>query len=175
MSAARPPPSLRSAPCDGEDHLPRRARSSPPGRRGPPCRLSRWHDPGLCEGQRSGLATGWLASPVPMNSPYLLTPGPLTTSATVKEAMLRDWGSRDEAFIAMNRDMRARLLGLVGGEATHVCVPLQGSGTFTVEAVIGTLVPRDAKLLVLVNGAYGTAHGRDRPRHGAVRRGHRVA
>jgi 2-aminoethylphosphonate-pyruvate transaminase len=91
-----------------------------------------------------------------MNSPYLLTPGPLTTSKTVKEAMLRDWGSRDEAFIAMNRDLRARLVALVGGEGTYVCVPLQGSGTFTVEAVIGTLVPRDGKLLVLVNGAYGT-------------------
>ena len=93
---------------------------------------------------------------MPMRSPYLLTPGPLTTSESVKEAMLRDWGSRDEAFIAMNHDMRARLVALVGGEESHVCVPLQGSGTFTVEAVIGTLVPRDGKLLVLVNGAYGT-------------------
>jgi 2-aminoethylphosphonate-pyruvate transaminase len=71
-------------------------------------------------------------------------------------AMLRDWGSRDEAFIAMNNDMRARLVALAGGEESHVCVPLQGSGTFTVEAVIGSLVPRDGKLLVLVNGAYGT-------------------
>jgi 2-aminoethylphosphonate-pyruvate transaminase len=69
--------------------------------------------------------------------------------------MLRDWGSRDDAFIAMNKEMRERLVALVGGEQTHVCVPLQGSGTFTVEATIGTLVPRDGKLLVLVNGAYG--------------------
>jgi len=93
---------------------------------------------------------------MPVSSPYLLTPGPLTTSATVKEAMLRDWGSRDKAFIAMNREVCARLVTLAGAEETHVCVPLQGSGTFTVEAVIGTLVPRDGKLLVLVNGAYGT-------------------
>jgi 2-aminoethylphosphonate-pyruvate transaminase len=93
---------------------------------------------------------------MPVNSPYLLTPGPLTTSDTVKQAMLRDWGSRDEAFIAMNRDLCERLVALAGAEQTHVCVPLQGSGTFTVEAVIGTLVPRDGKLLVLVNGAYGT-------------------
>jgi len=93
---------------------------------------------------------------MPVKPPYLLTPGPLTTSDSVKMAMLRDWGSRDEAFIAMNNDMRARLVALAGGEESHVCVPLQGSGTFTVEAVIGSLVPRDGKLLVLVNGAYGT-------------------
>ena len=69
--------------------------------------------------------------------------------------MQRDWGSRDRGFIAMNREVRERLLALAGAEQTHVCVPLQGSGTFTVEAVIGTLLPRDGKLLVLVNGAYG--------------------
>jgi len=69
--------------------------------------------------------------------------------------MQRDWGSRDRGFIAMNKDLRTRLVVLAGAEETHVCVPLQGSGTFTVEAVIGTLLPRDGKLLVLVNGAYG--------------------
>jgi 2-aminoethylphosphonate-pyruvate transaminase len=69
--------------------------------------------------------------------------------------MLRDWGSRDDAFIAMNSDVRKRVVALAGAEGTHVCVPLQGSGTFTVEAVLGTLVPRLGKLLVLVNGAYG--------------------
>lgn len=91
-----------------------------------------------------------------VDSPYLLTPGPLTTSDTVKAAMLRDWGSRDPAFIAMNREMCKRLVTLAGAEGTHVCVPLQGSGTFTVEATLATLVPPDGKLLVLVNGAYGT-------------------
>jgi 2-aminoethylphosphonate-pyruvate transaminase len=89
------------------------------------------------------------------SDPLLLTPGPLTTSATVKQAMLRDWGSRDHAFIAMNRRIRRRLIELAGGVGSHVCVPVQGSGTFAVEATIGTLVPRDGKLLVLVNGAYG--------------------
>lgn len=87
--------------------------------------------------------------------PYLLTPGPLTTSRTVKEAMLRDWGSRDGAFIAMNARIRDRLVRLAGGGDAFVAVPLQGSGTFAVEAMIGTLVPADGKLLVLVNGAYG--------------------
>ena len=90
-----------------------------------------------------------------MSDPLLLTPGPLTTSATVKQAMLHDWGSRDAAFIAMNRRVRKRLVSLADGEGTHVCVPVQGSGTFAVEAAIGTLVPREGKLLVLVNGAYG--------------------
>ncbi len=94
-------------------------------------------------------------SPVSPDSPLLLTPGPLTTSRSVKEAMLRDWGSRDREFIALNAAVRQRLTALAGAEASHVTVPLQGSGTFVVEAMLGTLVPRDGKLLVLVNGAYG--------------------
>ena len=69
--------------------------------------------------------------------------------------MLHDWGSRDRNFIAINRQVRERLVALAGGEGTHVCVPLQGSGTFVVEATVGTLMPRDAKALILVNGAYG--------------------
>jgi 2-aminoethylphosphonate-pyruvate transaminase len=89
------------------------------------------------------------------DEPYLLTPGPLTTSLTVKQAMLRDWGSRDRGFIELNARVRARLVELASVEGTHVAVPLQGSGTFVVEAMLGTLVPRDGKLLVLVNGAYG--------------------
>jgi 2-aminoethylphosphonate-pyruvate transaminase len=94
---------------------------------------------------------------VPGNAaePYLLTPGPLTTSAGVKRAMLRDWGSRDHDFIELNARVRRRLVELAGGTASHVAVPLQGSGTFIVEAMLGTLVPREGKLLVLVNGAYG--------------------
>ena len=87
--------------------------------------------------------------------PWLLTPGPLTTSHSVKEAMLHDWGSRDREFIAINRRVRDRLVSLAGGEGSHVCVPLQGSGTFVVEATVGTVLPRGGKALILVNGAYG--------------------
>lgn len=87
--------------------------------------------------------------------PILLTPGPLTTSRSVKEAMLRDWGSRDRAFIELNAEVCRRLLRLAGAEETHVCVPIQGSGTFAVEAMLGTLVPPHGTLLVLANGAYG--------------------
>jgi len=87
--------------------------------------------------------------------PWLLTPGPLTTTAATKESMLHDWGSRDQAFIDTNQRVRDRLLEIAEATDTHVCVPLQGSGTFVVEAALGTLLPRDGKALVLVNGAYG--------------------
>ena len=87
--------------------------------------------------------------------PWLLTPGPLTTSLTVKQAMLHDWGSRDQTFIAINRRMRERLVELAGGQGSHVCVPMQGSGTFAVEAMLGSFLPATGKLLILVNGAYG--------------------
>jgi len=88
--------------------------------------------------------------------PILLTPGPLTTSLATKAAMLRDWGSWDAKFNAVTADVRRKILSLVGGADTHVCVPMQGSGTFSVEAAVNTLVPRDGHLLVLINGAYGT-------------------
>jgi len=91
----------------------------------------------------------------PTGDPWLLTPGPLTTSPTVKQAMLHDYGSRDRKFIDINARVRERLIGIIDGEGSHVCVPLQGSGTFVVEAMLGTFVPRDGKLLILVNGAYG--------------------
>ncbi len=85
----------------------------------------------------------------------LLTPGPLTTSDATRSAMARDWGSRDEDFIAMSERVRERLGALVHAAPTHVAVPIQGAGTYAVEAAIGTLTPRGGKLLVLVNGAYG--------------------
>jgi 2-aminoethylphosphonate-pyruvate transaminase len=94
------------------------------------------------------------------NDPRLLTPGPLTTSHETKAAMLHDWGSRDENFIAMNARVRGRLLAIANAADTHVCVPLQGSGTFVVEAAICTLIPRDGKALILINGAYGHRMGK---------------
>ncbi len=85
----------------------------------------------------------------------LLTPGPLTTSDATRAAMGRDWGSRDQDFIDLSEGVRTRLGALVHAGATHAVVPIQGAGTYAVEAAIGTLVPRNSKLLVLVNGAYG--------------------
>jgi len=90
----------------------------------------------------------------------LLTPGPLTTSMRTKLAMLRDWGSWDADFIAMTARVRQRLLAIAHAQDSHVVVPLQGSGTFAVEAAVATVVPRDAHLLVLDNGAYCKRMGR---------------
>ncbi len=88
------------------------------------------------------------------NDPILLTPGPLTTSLRTKQAMLNDWGSWDSAFNAITASLRRDLVDIVVGGAEYTCVPLQGSGTFSVEAAIGTVVPRAGKVLVPNNGAY---------------------
>lgn len=85
----------------------------------------------------------------------LLTPGPLTTSMTTKEAMLHDWGSRDQKFIDLNQSIRDSLITLIDGEDNYQCVPMQGSGTFAVESMISSLTPKDAHILILINGAYG--------------------
>ena len=87
--------------------------------------------------------------------PLLLTPGPLTTSRRVKEAMVHDWGSRDGGFLAINKSVLEQLPLVVNASGSHVTVPMQGSGTFAVEAMLTTFVPRTGKVLLLVNGAYG--------------------
>jgi 2-aminoethylphosphonate-pyruvate transaminase len=91
-----------------------------------------------------------------LGEPFLLTPGPLTTAYGVKQAMLRDWGSWDGDFRAMTKSLCDQLVTLCGDtKGEFVCVPMQGSGSFCVEALLGTFVPRDGKVLVLANGAYG--------------------
>lgn len=88
--------------------------------------------------------------------PYLLTPGPLTTSRGVKAAMLADWGSRDVEFRRVVAEIRKGLLGLAGCDESYECVIMQGSGTFAIEAALGAFCPKaDAKTLVVANGAYG--------------------
>jgi 2-aminoethylphosphonate-pyruvate transaminase len=84
----------------------------------------------------------------------LLTPGPLTTTLRTKLAMLKDWGSWDADFNAVTASVRISLLGIIHGHESHVVVPLQGSGTFSVEAAVATVVPQDGHVLVLDNGAY---------------------
>lgn len=88
-------------------------------------------------------------------APILLTPGPLTTSNRTRQAMMVDWGSWDDRFNLLTASVCTQLLAILNGADSHHCVPLQGSGTFAVEAAIGTLVPRNGKVLVLINGAYG--------------------
>jgi len=87
--------------------------------------------------------------------PLLLTPGPLTTSKSVKAVMVHDWGSRDAGFIAINRAVLERLPELIHGSDDFVTVPMQGSGTFAVEAMLTSFVPPEGEVLVLINGAYG--------------------
>ncbi len=98
----------------------------------------------------------------------LFTPGPLTTSSTVKQAMLRDLGSRDDEFIEIVRRVRNRLLAVAGvsQHAGYECVLMQGSGTFTVESVISSAMPPRGKLLAIVNGAYGDRIVAIAQRHG---------
>ena len=86
-------------------------------------------------------------------SPLLFTPGPLTTQLETRRAMRSDWGSREPAFITMTAELRPHLLDVAGGRSSVIL--LQGSGTFIVEASIGTLVRPSDVLLVLANGAYG--------------------
>ncbi|HAO67294.1 MAG TPA: 2-aminoethylphosphonate--pyruvate transaminase [Verrucomicrobiales bacterium] len=87
----------------------------------------------------------------------LFTPGPLTTSLTVKQAMLRDAGSWHFEFNVKVKEIRQRILKLAGvtSEKGYECILLQGSGTFGVESVFSTSVPEGGKVLVLSNGAYG--------------------
>jgi 2-aminoethylphosphonate-pyruvate transaminase len=87
----------------------------------------------------------------------LFTPGPLTTSTTVREAMQFDLGSRDSEFIQLIADIRQALLEIAGVSVCHgfETVLLQGSGTFAVEATLSTVVGPNDRLLILINGAYG--------------------
>jgi 2-aminoethylphosphonate-pyruvate transaminase len=88
--------------------------------------------------------------------PYLLlTPGPLTTSKSVKQAMLRDYCTWDDDYHQVVNEIRERLVALVDGAPDYCAVLMQGSGTFAVEATLGSVIgPRD-KVLVVDNGAYG--------------------
>jgi 2-aminoethylphosphonate-pyruvate transaminase len=87
--------------------------------------------------------------------PLLLTPGPLTTGKRVKEVMVHDWGSRDATFLKINSEVLTRLPDVVNGQGDYVTVPMQGSGTFAVEAMLTTFVPPGGTVLMLINGAYG--------------------
>jgi len=88
--------------------------------------------------------------------PYLLTPGPLTTSRGVKFAMLADWGSWDQELKFIVSDIRRRLMKLAGCDDAYTCVLMQGSGTFAIEAALGSFAPVGRrKMLMISNGAYG--------------------
>lgn len=92
-----------------------------------------------------------------MTDLLLFTPGPLTTSATVRAAMTRDVGSRDADFTAVVQSIRATLVDLAasGQRNLYATVLLPGSGTYAIEATLGTCVPEAGLLLIAINGAYG--------------------
>jgi len=86
----------------------------------------------------------------------LFTPGPLTTAKSVKEAGLRDLGSRDSEFISHVQQIRQKLLALANVESpAYEAVIIQGSGTFGIEATISSAIPKNGMLLNIINGAYG--------------------
>jgi 2-aminoethylphosphonate-pyruvate transaminase len=93
----------------------------------------------------------------PQKDKLLFTPGPLTTSRTVKKAMLRDVGSRDAEFVKVVREIRQHLLGVAGVSQAdgYEAILIPGSGTFGIEAVVSSVIPRDGKLLIVINGSYG--------------------
>jgi 2-aminoethylphosphonate-pyruvate transaminase len=112
------------------------------------------------------------ANPDPARDKRLFTPGPLTTSLSVKQAMLHDPGSRDTRFIALIQSIREQLLALAGVSTARgfEAIPMQGSGTFAVESVLSSVIPSHGKLLVLVNGAYGERMTIMADRHGMAHR-----
>ncbi|ASA22388.1 2-aminoethylphosphonate--pyruvate transaminase [Paenibacillus donghaensis] len=92
-----------------------------------------------------------------MSNPYLLlTPGPLSTTSTVKEAMLKDWCTWDHDYKTIVQQIRLQLLEVGRASKEHyTALFMQGSGTFGIESTIGSVIPNDGKLLILRNGAYG--------------------
>ena len=104
----------------------------------------------------------------PQKDKLLFTPGPLTTSGAVKDAMLHDVGSRDAEFVNLVREIRQQLLSVAGVSQAdgYEAILIQGSGTSGIEAVISSVIPRDGKLLIIINGAYGKRIRDIAERHG---------
>lgn len=92
-----------------------------------------------------------------LDNPYLLlTPGPLSTSRTVREAMMRDWCTWDDDYnLGVVEKIRSALISMATEQVGYTAVLMQGSGTASVEATIGTVIPENGHLLVVNNGAYG--------------------
>ena len=85
----------------------------------------------------------------------LFTPGPLNTSELTKKSMLIDLGSRDKDFIEINESLFSNILKLGHVVKGYICLPIQGSGTFCLEATLSTLLSSKSRILILTNGTYG--------------------
>ena len=90
-----------------------------------------------------------------MKQPLLFTPGPINTSMKTKKSMLVDYGSWDDEFIGITKKIRNKVIKIIKGDKSYTCVPLQGSGSFGVEAMIIGFIRKNEHILILVNGAYG--------------------
>ena len=91
-----------------------------------------------------------------MKNYKLLTPGPLTTTDTVKKEMLFDHCTWDDDYKQITQEIRKELLKLAHvSEDDYTVVLMQGSGTFGVESVLTSVIGEDEKLLIAANGAYG--------------------
>ena len=105
-----------------------------------------------------------------MNHYKLLTPGPLTTTDTVKQEMLFDHCTWDDDYKKITQEIRAKLLTLAGvSDKDYTVVLMQGSGTFGVESVLTSVIGREDKLLIASNGAYGERMG-DIAEHASISR-----
>ena len=93
----------------------------------------------------------------PTTRKLLFTPGPINTTRSVKEAMLVDFGSREDEFVELVQELRQGLLRVVGvaEHGEYHAVPMQGSGTFGVESVIASSLQQSSRLLLIINGSYG--------------------
>ena len=89
----------------------------------------------------------------------LLTPGPLSTTRTVREAMMQEFSTWDVDYNSIVQSIRERLVSLATCDSinlgAYTATLMPGSGTFVVESVIGSVIPPNGRLLVLNNGAYG--------------------
>src|SRR5262245_20100859 len=95
-------------------------------------------------------------APMDADIPYLLlTPGPLTTSRSVRDAMRVDYSTWDVDYNRIVTEVRNAIVKLATPRADYTCTLMQGSGTFAVEATLGSVVPATGKVLIVNNGAYG--------------------
>lgn len=91
-----------------------------------------------------------------MNRYKLLTPGPLTTTSTVRNVMNEDRCTWDDEYKEITQTIRKQLLQIAGvSEEKYTAVLMQGSGSFVVESVLTTAVRPSDKVLFITNGAYG--------------------
>lgn len=91
-----------------------------------------------------------------MKRKILLNPGPVTTSLSVKKALMsEDICHRVDEFIEVIEKLRKDLLKVVhANEEEYVAVPFTGSGTINMDVTLNSLLDKDTKVLILNNGAY---------------------